>query len=209
VKYYLDLFTPETWSAFRNYGGTISGFRERQRKTAERIQPGDIFLCYLVRVSRWCGVLRVNSTAFTDSTPIFSEPDPFIVRFRVTSRVLLDLEQSVPILNENVWSKLSFTQGVKRGVAGWAQHVNVRASLREINAADGAFLADLLEKQSTSPTSYPLTPGDLRKIGAKSTVRTVDRSVIVEVPSDDEDEELMFHPKREKSSENLIKFRRP
>ncbi len=60
---YLDLFTPETWDAFRRHGADISGFREKQRPSAEKIQPGDIFLCYLVRVSRWCGVLKISSPA--------------------------------------------------------------------------------------------------------------------------------------------------
>ena len=29
MRYYLDLFTPETWAAFRKHGGGISGFREK------------------------------------------------------------------------------------------------------------------------------------------------------------------------------------
>jgi len=47
MRYYLDLFTPETWAAFRKHGGTISGFREKQRQSAERIEPGDIFFAIL------------------------------------------------------------------------------------------------------------------------------------------------------------------
>jgi hypothetical protein len=43
MRYYLDLFTPETWAAFRKSGGGISGFREKQRKSAERIKSGDVF----------------------------------------------------------------------------------------------------------------------------------------------------------------------
>jgi hypothetical protein len=114
MRYYLDLFTPETWAAFRKHGGEIRGFREKQRKSAERIEPGDIFLCYLVRVSRWCGVLQITSKSFTDTTPIFLNPDPFVVRFRVKPLITLDLEQSIPMLDESVWSQVSFTEGIKR-----------------------------------------------------------------------------------------------
>jgi hypothetical protein len=149
MRYYLDLFTPETWAAFRKNGGAISGFREKQRKSAERVKPGDIFLCYLVRVSRWCGVLEVTSNSFTDTTPIFLTPDPFVVRFRVKPKILLDLEQSIPMLDEQVWSAVSFTEGIKRGVVGWAQFLNLRASLREINPADGKILHELLVEQAT------------------------------------------------------------
>jgi hypothetical protein len=157
MHYYLDLFTPETWAAFKKNGSGISGFREKQRKSAERIKSGDIFLCYLVRVSRWCGVLEVTSNTFTDTSPIFSDPDPFVVRFKVKPLVTLELEQSIPMLDEHVWSQVSFTEGVKRGVVGWAQFLNLRASLREINAADGKILQDMLVEQAAKQKSYPLT----------------------------------------------------
>src|SRR5215470_11264166 len=109
MSYFLDLFTPETWDAFRAHGAKISGFRERQRRSAERMKPGDIFLCYVVRLSRWCGVLEVESNYFMDSAPIFATPDPFIIRFHVKPRAILALEQSIPILEEEVWLRLSLT----------------------------------------------------------------------------------------------------
>ena len=57
MAYFLDLFTPETWQAFRETGATVTGFRERQLRLARaRVKEGDIFLCYLTRLSRWCGV---------------------------------------------------------------------------------------------------------------------------------------------------------
>jgi hypothetical protein len=71
---------PETWQGFRAHGASVSGFRERQLATADRIKPGDTFLCYVARLCRWCGALEIISPAFMDATPIFSDPDPFIVR---------------------------------------------------------------------------------------------------------------------------------
>src|SRR5215469_7975740 len=97
MTYYLDLFTPETWKAFKDHGAKISGFREHQRKSAERVKPGDLFLCYLVRLSRWCGILQVKSTFFVDTAPIFLDPDPFVVRFRVEPKVVLEVDRSIPI----------------------------------------------------------------------------------------------------------------
>src|SRR4051812_28445060 len=110
MTYYLDLFTPETWEAFRAHGGTVSGFRERQRRSADRLKPGDIFLCYLVRLSRWCGVLEVVSGPTMDATPLFSDPDPFVVRFEVRPRILLEVEQSIPTYDPGLWHSLSFTK---------------------------------------------------------------------------------------------------
>lgn len=182
MNYYLNLFTPETWDAFRTHGATISGFRKHQRKTAERIKPGDKFLCYLVRLSRWCGVLEITSSVFIDSTPIFADPDPFVLRFRVAPKVALDLDRSVPILEPEVWSKLAMTQGIERGSVGWAQHANLRASLRQMNEVDGRFITELLLQQSSAQKLFPLSDQDKARIGQKASIRTVDREVIVEVP---------------------------
>lgn len=187
MNYFLDLFTPETWAAFRAHGAKISGFRERQRKTAERIVPGDQFLCYLVRLSRWCGILEVKSRVFVDSSPIFSDPDPFVIRFNVAPIVVLDLEKSIPILEDEVWSNLTLTRGLERGAFGWAQHAGFRASLKQINDTDGRFLSDLLKKQNSDLRTFELSPQDKQRIGLKSSIRTVDRAVIVEVPAEDVD----------------------
>jgi hypothetical protein len=48
-------------------------------------------------LSRWCGVLEITSDAFHEDSPIFSGPDPFVVRFHVRPLVALDLEKSLPI----------------------------------------------------------------------------------------------------------------
>ncbi len=38
MAYYIDLFSPETYQAFTASERGVSGFRERQRKMAERIK---------------------------------------------------------------------------------------------------------------------------------------------------------------------------
>ena len=87
VSYFLDLATPETWTAFCETGATIAGFRKRHRRLAgERVREGDIFLCYLTRLSRWFGVLQVQSEAYDDDSPRFDGPDPFTVRFTTVQR---------------------------------------------------------------------------------------------------------------------------
>src|SRR4051794_25604057 len=70
MTYWLDLFTPFTWTRFQERGAEVSGFRPRQRKAAfERVRRDDKFLCYLARLSRWCGILEASSDAFEDTTP--------------------------------------------------------------------------------------------------------------------------------------------
>jgi hypothetical protein len=60
MTYWLDLFTGQTWQEFRDYGGSVSGFRKRMHNAVERIKPGDILLCYLTGVMRWVSALEVE-----------------------------------------------------------------------------------------------------------------------------------------------------
>jgi len=52
MAFFIDLFSPETHEAFRRSPQDISGFRLRHKTVAERVTPGDTFVCYLTRVSR-------------------------------------------------------------------------------------------------------------------------------------------------------------
>jgi hypothetical protein len=193
MAYFLNLFTPETWSAFRKHECETSGFRERQRKIAqERLQPGDIFLCYLVKLSRWCGALEITSKAFLDNKPMFSNPDPFVVRFHVRPLVVLDPERSLPMLDRELWERLAITREIPFGVKGWG--IPFRGSLRELTREDGELLLSLLSEQEDRQQFYEFSDRDQRQLGRKSTVRVLDREVVVQVPDDEEQAEDISAP---------------
>ena len=80
MAYYIDLFSPETYQAFSNSNRDISGFSGRRRGAAVHVKPGDKFICYMTKLSRWVGVLEVSSDCFIDDQPIFVQSnDPFTV----------------------------------------------------------------------------------------------------------------------------------
>jgi len=178
----LDLFTPQTWQGFIASGSTVSGFREHQRTRAERnIQIGDIFVCYLVKLSRWCGILEVKSNFFIDDTPIFfQDSDPFIIRFEVKPIITLKMEESVPI--QETWQNLSFTKGVEVGSFGWAQSVGLRSSLKELSKNDATQIIETVSQQSNDPKPYPFTSRELATAKPQAFVRTEQGGVAVEVP---------------------------
>jgi hypothetical protein len=180
MAYFLDLFSPETYQAFKRSGRDISGFRYRQRFAAERVRPGDKLVCYMTKVSRWFGILEVVEGPFQDRTPIFyPEDDPFIVRFRVRPVVWLEPEKAVPIHSEEVWQTLSFTKDLDRQSSTWTG--KIRTSLASIAAPDGEFLERLLFAQSEGGTTFPLDDNELKAFETH-TVRRADRSVAVTVP---------------------------
>jgi len=181
MKYHLDLFTPETWAVFREAGATVTGFRDRYRRLAdERVEIGDIFICYLTRVSRWCGLLEVESIPYEDDKPMFDNPDPYTIRFKVKPLLLLDPESSVPIREERVWRTLTITNQFDSSRPYWTGFF--RSALNTFEDEDGSFLVDLLQKQHESPTKYPLTDRDRRQLAPRKRVRTLDGEVEVEVP---------------------------
>ena len=189
MRYFLDLFTPETWLAFHETGATVTGFRERHlRLASERVSQGDIFLCYLTRLSRWCGALQAESDAYYDDSPIHDDLDPFTVRFKVKPIVMLEPELAIPIYDDKVWSTLTITNQYERGHRSWTGFF--RGSLNRFEESDGSYLVELLEKQQSNPESYPLTNKDKYQLARKRKVRTLDREVEIEVPDEADDAAL-------------------
>jgi len=182
MAYFIDLFSPETYQAFARSARDISGFRLRHKNTAERINSGDVLVCYLTRLSRWFGLLEVIEGPFIDSKPIFvAERDPFVVRFRVRPVVWLDIEKAIPIHDEVIWSGLSFTRELEKGSIGWTG--KVRGSLVRLDDQDGKFLAEKLTAQANSDRTYPLNEQDARKLATHTVIRP-DKVVTVSVPDD-------------------------
>ena len=182
MTYFIDLFSPETYQGFARSSRDVSGFRMRQKNVAERVKRGDVFVCYLTRLSRWFGLLEVIEGPFIDSTPRFlAESDPFVVRFRVRPLVWLDIEMGIPIHDDAIWRGLSFTRGLEKGSLLWTG--KVRGSLVRLDDGDGAFLAKKLTVQGTGGETYPLTEQDARKL-ATHTVNRPDKVVTVSVPED-------------------------
>jgi hypothetical protein len=149
---------------------------------ADRIKRGDVFVCYLTRLSRWFGLLEVVEGPFIDDKPIFvPENDPFVVRFRVQRLVWLEIEKAIPIHDDVIWTNLSFTRGLERGSIGWTG--KVRGSLVRLDDRDGKFLAETLRAQSTQGKPYPLDEQDAKQL-ATHTVNRPDKVVTVSVPED-------------------------
>ena len=196
MRYFLDLFSPETWLAFRQAGATVSGFRERQQRLAgERISQGDIFLCYLTRLSRWCGALKIDSDVYHDASPIFDDPDPFTVRFKVRPIVLLEPKSAIPIRDDRVWTNLTITNQHEQGSSSWTGFF--RSSLNEFEEADGKFLVELMKNQQSNGETFPLTDRDKRQLAPRRRVRTLDREVVVEVPDPHDDDAAFELPVKE------------
>lgn len=181
MAYFTDLFTVATFEAFLASDRTISGFRETQVGMANRVARGDKLLAYVKGLSRWSAVLEVVDGPFIDRTPLFTpEDDPFVVRFHVQAVPCLTLEQSVPIREEKVFDRLSFTRGRQDGY--WLGPL--RRSLQHIDDSDGRFLEDLLNNQVRNGIVYALSSDQLDELRPQQ-VKRAEGAVAVTVPKDD------------------------
>jgi len=182
MAYFIDLFSPETYDAFARSARDVSGFRLRHKKMAERVSSGDIFVCYLTRLSRWCGLLAVLEGPFIDDKALFvPQSDPFVVRFHVRPVVWLDVEKAIPIHADAIWTGLSFTRGLEKGSIAWTG--KVRGSLVRLDNRDGKFLAEKLTAQADGSRLYPLDEQESRRLTTHTVTRT-DKVVTVSVPDD-------------------------
>jgi hypothetical protein len=202
MMYYLNLFSPETYEAFSRSDRKISGFRPRQRVPASRIKPGDRFLCYMTKLSRWCGTLEVQRGPFEDSEPIFyTESDPFIVRFEVTTIIWLDKDKAIPIRDDMLWQSLSFTKGCEKNSSSWTGRV--RASLAHIDDRDGRIIEAALRSQGSGGRMFDVDEREYRKLLVHR-IRRLDKVVSVSVPQTSaEDDKTEINPVLDETRESL------
>jgi predicted RNA-binding protein len=173
-KYWLDLFTGTTWKEFRNAGASVSGFRESRWRTVQKIQPGDMLLCYLTGLSRWVGILEVTSKPFQDSTPIWSG-ETFPCRMKVKPIVAMDPEYGVPVLTQR--DRLSFFQNMVSPIAWTGQF---RGSPKEFKRQDAEVIVADLRAAQANPVAKPVDP---RKLAHRPTpLRSALGAVVIPEP---------------------------
>lgn len=200
MAYYVNLFSPETYETFSKSNRSISGFRPRQENAARRVQVGDKLICYMTKLSRWIGVLEVESNYFRDDEPVFySGNDPFVIRFKVKPIAWLPKEKAIPIRDKKVWNTLSFTRDTEKNASTWTG--KLRASLNTLNDADGRFLEQLILAQASDGITYDVDEQEYTK-HLRHKVRRPEGEVVVSVPLDTE-AEIAIQPRETRESTKI------
>ncbi len=148
--YWLDLFTGRTWDEFRSAGAAVSGFRRRSASVAQRIKPGDIFLCYVTGVKRWVGALEVIEPT-SDNTRIWAD-DVFPIRFSVRALILLDAVNGIPL--DQLEGKVAFFSGPAH--RGKYQGFFRSSPTKFEQSQDAELILSLLRQAVANPISRPM-----------------------------------------------------
>lgn len=113
------------------------GFKDRHRKAASRVGVGDVLLCYVTGVSRWCGALGIDGGAYEDAVPRFVDGvDPYVVRLPVTAIVWTGIDDGVGI--RDLWEELTFTREHVKGSSRWTGAL--RTSLVRMDDGDARVI---------------------------------------------------------------------
>jgi len=153
--YWLDLFTPETWEDARREQYGTTGFRLSRWPIVSKVEPGDRFICYLTKVSRFCGILEARSKPYKDEAKARKiwRHDFFPCLIDTEPMLTLDVPHSLP--KDLVTPKL--TIGPKWGGI-------VRGSPTRIPTDDGERIEELLEQSEKEGREYPV---EVKTKGAK------------------------------------------
>jgi len=148
VQYWLDLFTPRTWEEAQRNGFKLSGFRENRWGLVKKIEPGDLLICYITRISRFSGILKVVSKPYKDEKKAKKvwKGDSFPCVMDVEPVITLDFLHSVPA--SEVISKLTIA-------AKWGGIV--RGSPNRVNKEDGNTIKKILKESIKKKIEYPLS----------------------------------------------------
>ncbi|MEK0084200.1 hypothetical protein [Benzoatithermus flavus] len=177
--YWLDLFTYETWTEFLAAGANVSGFREKRWNNVQKMNKGDILLCYLTGVSRWIGLLEVVGSAFKDAKPIWTAGD-FPARIPVKLVAKLEPTTAVPVIE--LKDKLSVFQNLKSPHA-WTGHF--RGSPYKWKPQDGAAVVAAVLEAVKNPVERPF---DATKLYKTPPILKAAKGGLVTIPEDEPEE---------------------
>lgn len=178
MRYWLSVFTVETWNEFKSSGAAVSGHSMTRWASAQRVRPGDRFLCYLAKAKRWIAVLEVTGPAYIDETEEnrIWQRGLYPVRVPVSLVQELTPETGVPVAE--MIGQLEAYQD--HGSEQWGYLF--QASLRQWSQNDGATVEAAISEAVQNPIHREL-PRAATRTTRTTAVET--ESGPVTIPDDD------------------------
>jgi len=134
--------SPENLAATRERGFAVIGLKERRRRQAEQIAPGDRIVLYVTKVKAFAGSIRVTGELFEDRTTVWpgkpGKADPYPWRFPTEPELVLE---------EPEWVEAETLVDDLEHVRKWPREhwtLAFQGQVRPVSATDGALLVDRL-----------------------------------------------------------------
>lgn len=92
--------SPENHAATALHGYRLIGCKERRRRQAEQMEPGDRIVLFATRALAFAATVRLTSGMFEDRTPVWpvkpGRADQYPWRFRAEPELVLDEQHWLP-----------------------------------------------------------------------------------------------------------------
>jgi predicted RNA-binding protein len=133
----------ENFRINRERGFDVLGFKERRRRQAESMRPGDEIIFYVTGVQEFGGIVRITSEMYEDRTPIWPQgkkkhPEDYPWRVDTEPVLIADEESFVPA--REVVGDLEHAS--KWPTEHW--HLAFQGQLRTIGESDARLLRERL-----------------------------------------------------------------
>jgi hypothetical protein len=141
----------ENFRATREHGFKVIGAKEKRRRMAEQIEPGDLIVFYVTGVQAFGGIIRVTGELFEDRAPVWpgkpGKRDPYPWRFETEPVVTLDEDAFVPAVA--VVGELE--HAAKWPAEHW--HLAFQGQLRTVPPADARLLEGRIREAAGAPAA--------------------------------------------------------
>jgi hypothetical protein len=142
----------ENFRIYVERGFDVIGFKERRRRQATEVEPGDEIVFYLTGVQAFGAIARARSTMFEDREPIWPQGNkkrPEAYPWRVEAEPLVVLAENELVPAEELVDALEHVR--KWPPEHW--HLAFQGQLRIISDADAHLLRDRLTAAAPGPAS--------------------------------------------------------
>lgn len=150
---YILTGSPENLQATRERGFELIGMKERRRRLAESIEPGDRIIFYVTRVQAFGAIVRVTGPMHEDRTPVWpgkpGKADPYPWRFPTEPELVLGDDAFVPA--EELIGDLEHVR--KWPTEHW--HLAFQGQLRAISDADAGLIERSMRERRPDATVLP------------------------------------------------------
>ena len=132
----------------REHGFRVIGAKERRRRMAEQIEPGDRIVLYVTGLQAFGAIVRVTGAMYEDRTRLWpgkvGRPDPYPWRFETEPEVVLDEDDFVP-----AGELAADLEHVRKWPAEHWQ-LAFQGQLRTVSESDAALRAPARRRRSSS-----------------------------------------------------------
>jgi predicted RNA-binding protein len=139
----------ENFRVTREHGFRVIGAKERRRRLAEQIEPGDRIVLYVTGVQAFAGIVRVTGEMYEDRSPIWpgkpSKPDAYPWRFETEPAAVLEEGDFVPAVA--LADQLEHVR--KWPLEHW--QLAFQGQLRRVSDADARLLEDRIRERAGAP----------------------------------------------------------